>query len=134
MVFVRILYQHHQSSSMLDCLLFVSHHHRKIPTFFTFLLPVLFLFPSPLPRLASPQIADGQYSLTIDAGDIAKEYTIPGQYVQIRVGPDAKANFFAIASAPDPRCVGAKVLWAPACAGSSFWWAGEGLSRPAADR
>ncbi|CAM9493979.1 unnamed protein product, partial [Hapterophycus canaliculatus] len=51
---------------------------------------------------SSSQLADGQYSVTIDAGDIAKEYTSPGQYVQVRVGPDAKANFFAIASPPDP--------------------------------
>lgn len=53
----------------------------------------------------SRQLAEGQYGLTIDAGDIAEGYTVPGQYVQIRVGPDAKAGFFAIASAPDKRCV-----------------------------
>eukprot|EP00752_Nemacystus_decipiens_P014796 g13172.t2 len=47
------------------------------------------------------KLAEGQYGLTIDAGDIAEGYTVPGQYVQIRTGPDAKAGFFAIASAPD---------------------------------
>lgn len=52
----------------------------------------------------SPQAAEGQYELTIDAGDIAKEYTVPGQYVQIKMSPDAKAGFFAIASPPDSRC------------------------------
>ncbi|CAN0429094.1 unnamed protein product, partial [Ectocarpus sp. 13 AM-2016] len=47
--------------------------------------------------------AEGQYALTIDAGDIAKEYTVPGQYVQIKVTSSAKPNFFAIASPPDAR-------------------------------
>ncbi|CBJ32096.1 conserved unknown protein [Ectocarpus siliculosus] len=47
------------------------------------------------------KIAEGQYALTIDAGDIAKEYTAPGQYVQIKVTSSAKPGFFAIASPPD---------------------------------
>eukprot|EP00903_Cladosiphon_okamuranus_P020227 g18566.t2 len=47
------------------------------------------------------KLAEGQYGLTIDAGDIAAGYTAPGQYVQIRMGPEAKAGFFAIASPPD---------------------------------
>ncbi|CAN0070997.1 unnamed protein product [Pylaiella littoralis] len=47
------------------------------------------------------EVAKGQYALTIDAGEIAKGYTVPGQFVQIKVGPDGKAGFFAIASPPD---------------------------------
>lgn len=45
------------------------------------------------------QLAEGQYELRIQAGDLAQNYTTPGQYVQIRVG-DEKPGFYAIASAP----------------------------------
>lgn len=51
----------------------------------------------------SPQVAEGQYELTIDADDIAKEYTVPGQYVQIKMSLGTKAGFFAIALPPDSR-------------------------------
>lgn len=55
--------------------------------------------------VSQKQVAKGQYALTIDAGEVAKGYTLPGQYVQIKVTSDAKAGFFAIASPPDSRCV-----------------------------
>ena len=74
------------------------------------MLPLVFLacfrVASSVVVVASPsQVAEGQYGLTIDAGDIAAGYTVPGQYVQIRTSSDAKAGFFAIASPPDKRCV-----------------------------
>lgn len=46
------------------------------------------------------QIAEGQYFLKIKAGDIASEYKVPGQFVQIKVGEDGKPGFFAISNAP----------------------------------
>ena len=42
-------------------------------------------------------------SLSVDVGntDLTKEYTIPGQYVQLRLDEDTKPLFLAIASPPD---------------------------------
>lgn len=45
--------------------------------------------------------ADGLHTVDLDVGPAAAAlYTIPGQYVQVRVGDDAKPGFFAVASAP----------------------------------
>ncbi|CAM9199828.1 unnamed protein product [Discosporangium mesarthrocarpum] len=50
--------------------------------------------------LLRTQAAEGIQSLTIETGEIGSGYTIPGQFVQIKVG-DNKPGFFAIASAPN---------------------------------
>jgi arabinosyltransferase len=51
-------------------------------------------------------VALGMHRLLVDAGpEVTKGYTIPGQFVQIKVG-DSKPGFFAIASAPDANNAG----------------------------
>jgi NAD(P)H-flavin reductase len=52
------------------------------------------------------QIAQNMHRLLVDAGaEVTKGYTIPGQFVQIKV-EESKPGFFAIASAPDANNAG----------------------------
>jgi NAD(P)H-flavin reductase len=72
---------------------------------------VLFMGWGPEPIWAPAQIVANEFacssgicvSVTVDLGntDQAKEYTIPGQYVQLRLNEDVKPLFLAIASPPD---------------------------------
>eukprot|EP00959_Pyramimonas_sp_CCMP1952_P446985 9358874-Pyramimonas_sp.AAC.2 len=52
-------------------------------------------------KIASKTTDSGMSYLTVDVGEeIVKGYTKPGQFVQVRVTPEGKAAFLAIASAP----------------------------------
>lgn len=53
-----------------------------------------------LPPSCPNQVAVGQHFLKIQAGDVASEYKLPGQYVQIKAADGDKPGFFAISSPP----------------------------------
>ena len=54
------------------------------------------LTPPPFPRSSSLK----RYKLVVDVGEVAKGYTVPGQYVQVRSSEDQKPAFIALANAP----------------------------------
>ena len=50
----------------------------------------------------SERVGKDRYQLLLNVGnDIAKGYTLAGQYVQVRVGEDSKPAFIALANAPN---------------------------------
>ncbi|MCP4809797.1 MAG: hypothetical protein GY913_25260 [Proteobacteria bacterium] len=48
---------------------------------------------------ANERVGEGLHAITLDVGDLASGYTVPGQYVQLAAG-EGKPAFMAIASAP----------------------------------
>lgn len=46
------------------------------------------------------QVGKDRYKLVVDVGEVAKGYTVPGQYVQVRSSEDQKPAFIALANAP----------------------------------
>ncbi|QDZ18158.1 putative FAD/NAD(P)-binding oxidoreductase [Chloropicon primus] len=50
---------------------------------------------------SNEKVGKDRYKLVLDIGeDVAKGYTVPGQYVQLRCGEEQKPAFIAIANAP----------------------------------
>lgn len=60
----------------------------------------------PAKVIEQKKIANGMHRLLVDVGaDVCKGYTVPGQFVQIKV-EESKPGFFAIASPPDVNNAG----------------------------
>ena len=56
---------------------------------------------TPVKVTRSYRAAEGLQAVVLDIGQLALGYQRGGQFLQLKVGKDAKPGFYAIASAPD---------------------------------